>query len=191
MDYIALPSITEGDLVWECQSGMDVLLLAVSDAQQDAQGWRVQTICVQDGQPCELFAAHNSGYRPKLYTAPQYTRPDYASLMAKLARLRTALDREATTTTGLASLDPNLGKAFRGPDGIVRWVQTRSRRRQTYRVLWLDERENVWYFGGTIHVAAWRGGEPYPAPQPGETYQMCGALGNVRSVVAEGPCLEL
>ena len=93
-------------------------------------------------------------------------------------------------TQGDLALDPNLGKAFRGADGIVRWVLTRSRRRQTYRVLWLDERENVWYFGGTVKVAEWQGGEPYPAPQPGDPYQLCGALGTVRTARAEGPYLE-
>lgn len=86
--YVTLATITRGDLVWESEAGQDALLLALGDAQSDTQGCSVNVVCVQDGKHHQLFAAHGrNGYGPKLYTEPQYTRPDYRALLTKLAQL--------------------------------------------------------------------------------------------------------
>lgn len=86
--YVTLANVKRGDLVWESEAGQDALLLALGDAQSNDQGCSVNVICVQDGKHHQLFAAHGrNGYGPKLYTEPQYTRPNYQVLLAKLAKL--------------------------------------------------------------------------------------------------------
>lgn len=77
---------------------------------------------------------------------------------------------------------PEAGQAYRCPDGLVRWVQHESSR-GIYSVLWLDEERKVWYWGGKYRKHEWPGGEPYPAPQPGDTYTLMGVYGQPREMV--------
>lgn len=85
---VTLANVKRGDLVWESEAGQDALLLALGDAQSNDQGCSVNVICVQDGTHHQLFTAHGrNGYGPKLYTEPQYTRPNYPALLTKLAQV--------------------------------------------------------------------------------------------------------
>lgn len=78
-----------------------------------------------------------------------------------------------------------IGRAFRGPDGVVRWVHAQSTRGLLH-VRWLDESGEVWFSGATLNVKEmgtekWPLCDEVPAPQPGDTFVLCGALGyNVR-----------
>lgn len=74
-----------------------------------------------------------------------------------------------------------IGRAFRGEDGVIRWV-TWASKRQFYHYLWLDEERGYWYEGGYAHVSTWRAADEVPAPQPGETYTLIGALGTPREM---------
>jgi hypothetical protein len=81
-----------------------------------------------------------------------------------------------------------VGRAFRCPDGLVRWITYLSTL-GNYGVRWLDERDNTWCSGGTVSIRKWRewygGAEEVRAPQPGEKYQMVGATGMVDERVVE------
>ena len=86
-----------------------------------------------------------------------------------------------------------LGRAYRCADGIVRWVVHRSRRGY-FHLLWLVAKleRGVWYSGGKMKsgdatFAAFSNAEPYPAPQPGETYVQMGVYGTPRECRVEGP----
>jgi hypothetical protein len=79
---------------------------------------------------------------------------------------------------------PEVGKAYRGTDGTVRWVVNKSTR-GNYRCLCLDEREGVWVSGGVYRADRFPLGEPYPAPRPGETYHRAGVFGDVREFTVE------
>jgi hypothetical protein len=84
-------------------------------------------------------------------------------------------DQHAETKRG--SFEPPIvGNAYRCPDGIVRWV-THLSVRGYYHLLWLDEERNQWHQGGKVKARDWQGGEPYPAPQPGDTYTLLNAFG--------------
>lgn len=74
---------------------------------------------------------------------------------------------------------PIVGQAYRGADGIVRWV-TNQDRRGNYRCLWLSEREGVWHNGHSYKQAEFPLGDPFPAPEPGESYLRAGPSGFVR-----------
>lgn len=73
-----------------------------------------------------------------------------------------------------------VGKAFRCPDGLVRWITGLSTRGY-YSMLWLDEKSNTWFSGGIAKVQKWHewygGAEEAPAPQAGESYLLAGAMG--------------
>jgi hypothetical protein len=84
MEHINIAAIRAGDLVWECGDGQDALLLALTDAKREQGGVSVQTIDVQDGERVRLFEGHPA-YGPRLYSAPQYTRPDWPALLGKIA----------------------------------------------------------------------------------------------------------
>ena len=76
------------------------------------------------------------------------------------------------------SEDPEVGKGYRGRDGVVRWVTHRSQR-GNYHLLWHDEAQDVWHNGGIIKGTLWhRGGlsdqGEAKVPQPGESYQRAG-----------------
>ncbi len=71
-----------------------------------------------------------------------------------------------------------VGKAFRCPDGLIRWI-TRLSARGYYHVLWLSEQTNVWHSGGIISAREWKATEEAPAPQAGDTYQFCEVTGVV------------
>lgn len=69
-----------------------------------------------------------------------------------------------------------VGRAFRCPDGLIRWI-THLSTRNYYSVLWRYEYEDVWHGGGIYKANKWEGGEEVAAPQPGEPYRMAGATG--------------
>lgn len=71
-----------------------------------------------------------------------------------------------------------VGRAFRCPDGLVRWITGLSTR-DYFSLRWLDERDHTWFSGGITKIDNWEGGEEVRAPQPGESYKMCGARGMV------------
>lgn len=71
-----------------------------------------------------------------------------------------------------------VGKAFRGADGLVRWITSLSTRHY-YTLLWLDEQSQTWFAGGIVKVSNWEGGAEVTAPQPGERYRRAGATGLV------------
>jgi hypothetical protein len=80
-----------------------------------------------------------------------------------------------------------IGKAFLGPDGLVRWVTGLSVRGYLHE-LWLDGRTGVWHTGGGCKLEAWEkyhAGPEVPRPLPGETYKRAGATGMVSEYVAE------
>jgi hypothetical protein len=71
----------------------------------------------------------------------------------------------------------------------VRWIIYLSTL-DNYGVRWLDERNNVWFSGGTVKIKKWQErygeAEEVRAPQPGESYLMAGATGLVETrTVAE------
>lgn len=80
-------------------------------------------------------------------------------------------------------MTPTIGKAYRGRDGIVRWVIGRSRRGY-YHLRWLNEEEGIWFNGGSIKADHWEQhglgdlGEA-AAPQSGDHYRMAGVMGTV------------
>jgi hypothetical protein len=79
-----------------------------------------------------------------------------------------------------------VGRAFRCPDGLVRWITGLSTL-DNFSLRWLDEREGTWFSGGTLRIDKWEGGEEVRAPQLGETFRMCGARGMVEErTVTEG-----
>lgn len=74
---------------------------------------------------------------------------------------------------------PVVGQAYRGADGIVRWVTGKSRR-GLYRCLWLNEGEGIWHSGSAYKADAFPLGDPFLPPEPGESYLRAGPLGSVR-----------
>jgi hypothetical protein len=84
--------------------------------------------------------------------------------------------------------DQRVGRAYKGKDGIVRWITDRSRRGK-YRLMWRND-AGQWSFGGTLNADQWPGswadGEEVPAPQPGETITVVGAMGTKSEVVTGG-----
>lgn len=79
-----------------------------------------------------------------------------------------------------------VGRAFRCPDGLVRWVTAVSRR-GSYELRWLDESTQTWHYGGKMKATAWPGGEEVPAPRPGDTYRRASATGFVEVVTVPDP----
>jgi hypothetical protein len=81
--------------------------------------------------------------------------------------------------------DSNVGRAFRGKDGTVRWITGKSRA-GNYQMLWLRS-DGIWTQGGTTLAASWDAsvyaGDEVPAPQPGETYKLAGVFDGYREVV--------
>src|ERR1044071_3800844 len=71
-----------------------------------------------------------------------------------------------------------VGRAFRGSDGLIRWI-THLSTRNYYSLLWLNEADGVWHSGGIVKADKWAGGSEVAAPQPGESYRIAGATGIV------------
>lgn len=77
-----------------------------------------------------------------------------------------------------------VGKAYLGRDGVVRWIGHKSKRGY-FHCMWLAEEENVWYSGHPFKAGSreegcvTEGGE-VPAPQGGDTYRLVGPLGHIR-----------
>lgn len=69
-----------------------------------------------------------------------------------------------------------VGRAFRGTDGLIRWI-THFSTRKYFTLLWLDENANVWHNGGIVKAQQWQGGDEVAAPQKGDVYQLAGATG--------------
>jgi hypothetical protein len=77
----------------------------------------------------------------------------------------------------------HVGKAYRGSDGVVRWVTHQSQRGRLH-CLWLDEADSVWFSGASYkpaEMAAMVLGPEHPCPEPGETYKECGVFGRVET----------
>lgn len=68
---------------------------------------------------------------------------------------------------GNGTKTPEVGKAYRDPDGIVRWCISKSTR-NLYQFWWRAEKDQEWYSGSKERSIpdSW---EEVPAPQPGET----------------------
>lgn len=73
-------------------------------------------------------------------------------------------------------MKPEVGKAYRGTDGTVRWCIKQSVRGY-YECLWWDEAANVWYYGGKYKGEGFPAGAEVRAPQPGERYIRMGMFG--------------
>ena len=82
--------------------------------------------------------------------------------------------------------DNNVGRAFRGKDGTVRWITGKSKAKN-YQMLWMRD-DGVWTQGGTCPAEAWAvsayAGDEVPAPQPGEIYKLAGVFCGYREVQA-------
>ncbi len=78
-------------------------------------------------------------------------------------------------------MTPEVDKAYRGRDGLIRWVTHRSTRGYLH-LLWYHEETDAWHNGGRVKEDRWDdgglsdGGE-VPAPQAGSTCKFCGAMG--------------
>lgn len=79
-----------------------------------------------------------------------------------------------------------VGRAFRCPDGLVRWITGLSTRGY-YSLLWLDERSSTWFSGGLVRAHSWQGGVEVEAPKQGERYRLAGPMGTVDERAA-GAC---
>lgn len=117
MDYIDIRAVKVGDLFWECEAGQDGLFLALTNAHrcyhpQDRSmlrphGIEVLAYDLQERKTQRFYEATQSGgYGPRLYTTPQYTRPNYAPLMAAIVEMyhaqQDAAKQEADTALGRA-----------------------------------------------------------------------------------------
>ena len=87
-----------------------------------------------------------------------------------------------------------VGRAFRGPDGIVRWVHAQSTRGLLH-LRWLDELSNTWFAGGGLNpkdAPATLCEEVPLAPKMGDTFMLCGPLGTrTKYRVTEGSILQI
>lgn len=85
---ISLHKIQCGDLFWESEQGQDALFIATTNARREGQGIVVMGREIPTGTPCRFFE-HDRGaaYGPRIYTMPQYTRPDWSALLAGLAQV--------------------------------------------------------------------------------------------------------
>lgn len=75
-----------------------------------------------------------------------------------------------------ADAEALVGRAFRCPDGLIRWITTLTTRGY-YHLLWLNESDGVWHHGYMVRASKWEGGEEVRAPQPGESYRLAGVTG--------------
>ena len=90
-----------------------------------------------------------------------------------------------------------IGRAFRGPDGVVRWVHAQSTRGLLH-LRWLNETSGVWFAGGTI-IPRDMTSEKWPlrdevplAPKMGDVFKLCGALGTTTTYrLTDAPILEI
>lgn len=73
----------------------------------------------------------------------------------------------------------HVGKCYRGPDGVVRWVTHQSKRGMLH-MLWQDER-GAWHDGGSLRPRQMIAvlGDEVPAPDPGSTIRVVGPTGTV------------
>lgn len=82
---INIRDIKTGDLFWECEQGQDALFIATSDAKREMNGVGVTGREIPGGKSQHFFEGDRAGaYGPRLYAAPQYTRPDYGALLVGL-----------------------------------------------------------------------------------------------------------
>lgn len=97
---ILLHTIRRGDLFWESDGGRDALFVATTDAAREGTGYGVHGREIPGGKPCHFYVDdRGGGYAPKLYTMPQYTRPDLAAILAGLA----AVARDITAEVDAAA----------------------------------------------------------------------------------------
>ena len=77
-----------------------------------------------------------------------------------------------------------VGRAFRGKDGVVRWITGLSTLRN-YQLLWLRP-DGTWATGGVTPAASFTAsmyfGDEVVAPQPGETYKLANVFSGYREV---------
>lgn len=69
-----------------------------------------------------------------------------------------------------------VGRAFRGADGLVRWIRNLSVRGY-FSVNWLDETRDVWFDGGIYKADRFPLENEVPAPRVGDTFKLGGAMG--------------
>jgi hypothetical protein len=97
MDRINIRDIKNGDLFWECEQGQDALFVATDDAHKEPHGIGVNGREIPCGRPQHFFENDRaSGYGPRLYSQPQYTRPDWPALLAGLAKIAQQEAQEST-----------------------------------------------------------------------------------------------
>lgn len=95
MDRINIRDIKKGDLFWECEDGQDAFFIATDNAHKEPHGIGVNGREIPNGAPCHFFENDRaSGYGPRLYSAPQYTRPNYPILLSALANIMQAIAAE-------------------------------------------------------------------------------------------------
>lgn len=79
---------------------------------------------------------------------------------------------------------PEVGKAYLGRDGLIRWVTYQSTRGYVH-LMWYHAETDAWHYGGRVKANQWEngglseGGE-VPAPVAGDTCRFCGSLGFIR-----------
>lgn len=85
---------------------------------------------------------------------------------------------------------PEVGKAYRGRDGLIRWVTHRSMRNY-YHLLWYHEETDAWHNGGRMTASTWEqggcgeGGEVL-APAAGSVCKFCGVTGVMSERIVGG-----
>ena len=83
---INIRDIKTGDLFWECEQGQDALFVATDNAHREKSGIGLNGREIPGGKPQHFFENDCAGgYGPRLYTMPQYTRPDYPTLLIGIA----------------------------------------------------------------------------------------------------------
>jgi hypothetical protein len=88
LENLNIRDIKAGDIYWESDDHQDACFIALTDAHHEGQGTAVNAVDILTGKPCHHYEHERAGgYGVRLYTAPQYTRPDWARLLACLSAL--------------------------------------------------------------------------------------------------------
>lgn len=86
MDDISLKAVKRGMIYWESEGGQDAAFIAVADARKVKGGLEVEGRELATGKTQRHFEGDGAGgYGPRLYTLPQYSRPDWPALLSGLA----------------------------------------------------------------------------------------------------------
>lgn len=83
--YVSLRDVKRGDIYFESQGGQDAAFVALTDArrvQNDHEnGYEVESREIPSGRPQRHYEHVRPGaYGLRLYSTPQYTRPDLGAI---------------------------------------------------------------------------------------------------------------